>query len=215
MRHDENRTERPHAHKPSMWHPAFTLTILIACFGSSVVADRTNPENPRSFVERFMREETEGARLTDDGYRQASTYFVHPSPFSKNPTVFVIGNEFLVWDPMKNTEGNRARINVEIDPKGHIDGQLRFTPAGKNFLKSFILFNLLYVPESANDAQPSDNPAEKVPRSGHWLIADPNDTVVLTAKTATRYVTEMRDKSTDPIVKKNADATLAQLAKLH
>jgi len=163
-----------------------------------------------------MRAETEGGRLTYDGYRQVSTYFVRPSPFSKMPKVFVIGNEFLVWDPVKGTEGDRAKVNVEIDPKGHIDRQLRFTPAGQNFLKNFAVFDLLYVPaEPDNDKQASDDSAEKNPRPGHWLIDGPNDTAVLTVKTATRYVADMQAVSTDPTTKKNAEATLAQLAKLH
>jgi len=47
-----------------------------------------------------------------------------------------------------------------------------------------------------------------------WLIEGPNDTLMLDVATATRYVTERLDKTSDAIVKSNADKTLASLAKL-
>lgn len=48
-----------------------------------------------------------------------------------------------------------------------------------------------------------------------WLIDGSDTTEWTTVEAAIRYVTEMRDHATDPLIKKNADRTLAMLNRIH
>jgi hypothetical protein len=48
-----------------------------------------------------------------------------------------------------------------------------------------------------------------------WQIREPPGLPWTTVNTAVRYVLERREKSNDPVIKKNADKTLAWLLKLH
>ena len=75
------------------------------------------------------------------------------------------------------------------------------------------MYSLIYTNRKSEDRATGESAAESTSPS-RWLISDPNDTLMLTVRTATRYVTEARDKSKDPVLKKNADETLAKLAKL-
>ena len=48
-----------------------------------------------------------------------------------------------------------------------------------------------------------------------WQIDDPRGIPWTTVNTAIRYALEMRNKTTDPALKKNSDDTLAKLLQLH
>jgi hypothetical protein len=48
-----------------------------------------------------------------------------------------------------------------------------------------------------------------------WKIEGPLPEPLVTVDKAIRYLTELRDKSPDPVIKKNADHTLAKLKSLH
>ncbi|HTS13875.1 MAG TPA: hypothetical protein VMH00_17270 [Candidatus Limnocylindrales bacterium] len=49
--------------------------------------------------------------------------------------------------------------------------------------------------------------------NGQWKIENPQDGAWASVSAAARYVKEARSKTTDPVMQKNADATLAILAK--
>jgi len=57
--------------------------------------------------------------------------------------------------------------------------------------------------------------AREVNGSLEWRISGPLRQPQISIGTAIRYVTEMRDKATHAVVRKNADQTLAKLKALH
>jgi hypothetical protein len=63
---------------------------------------------------------------------------------------------------------------------------------------------------------PNGKLIEKKPiGSRFWQIQGSPGLPWTTVNTAIRYVLEMRDKTSDPAIKKNTDQTLAELMKLH
>jgi len=54
---------------------------------------------------------------------------------------------------------------------------------------------------------------KEVSGAREWRIEETDAAIWLTVETAIRYVTQMRDQSNDPVIKRNADRTLAVLAR--
>jgi hypothetical protein len=174
----------------------------------------TEPQSPKQVVERFVKMETNGERLTPDGWREASVFFVRPSPFPQHPRIFVIGDNFLVWDPVISIADNKAEVPVEVDPQGQIDGHLRFAPPSRRFFKTSAYFHLVFTDKHWR-LGPQGDPNEELTGPSRWLISSPNDTVILTLSAAIRYVSRQRRENTDLTIKRNADLTLTKLKALH
>ncbi len=101
---------------------------------------------------------------------------------------------------------------------GKIDGALRYTPSPKaQFMKTSFLYHMVAVPECLKIYAPDGKTVVEKRPVGYrvWQIQGSPGPPLTTANTAIRYVLEMRDKTTDPAIKKNADQTLAKLSRLH
>jgi hypothetical protein len=189
---------------------------IISTFASRNLTAQFAPadaKSPKAVVASFVEVETEGGRLTPEGWRKASAFFVRSSPFTPDTTIVVIEKSYSVWDPMV-IPPNTTSVTVEIRPLGQIDSILRYTAPTRRFYKTSRHFNLVQT-DHRWEVGAKGEPSKKVTVPMQWLIDGPNDTLMLDVATAIRYVTDRRDKTSDPTVKSNADKTLASLAKLH
>jgi hypothetical protein len=97
---------------------------------------------------------------------------------------------------------------------GKIDSSLRYTPPKTEFVETGFLYHLVAVPAYSNGSD--GKLVDKKPIGSRlWQIQGSPRPPWTTVNTAIRYVLEMRNKTTDPAIKKNADQTLAELMKLH
>jgi hypothetical protein len=192
----------------------FIIGILFALGTGTLTAQsqKTDAKSPKEVVEQFVKMETEGGRLTPDGWREASAYFVHPSPFTPDAKVVLIGKSYSVWDPMKMPSGTTT-VSVEINLLGQLDSALRFTPPTRRFYKNSRYFNLILTDRHLELGGKGEK-SKEVTGPERWMIDGPSDTLMLNIVTAIRYVSEARDKATNPSMKKNADSTLIRLKSL-
>jgi hypothetical protein len=184
------------------------VLILVSSLFAQQKPDQT--KFPKQVVEEFVQIETSGGRLTLDGWRRASVFFVRPDPFTPHPKIFVIRSEFSVWDPSTRPSNRNSEILVDIDPLGEIDSKLRFKTEERKFAKTSLAYKLALA--SSRWTLKSDGELDgeqSVPPQ--WLISDPNDSVTLTVSAATRYVAEQRSQTADPALRTNADQTLSKL----
>src|SRR5438270_9121017 len=56
-------------------------------------------KSPKTVVEEFWKMDTEGGRLTDDGWRAADSFFARPIEPPKERVICVIYGDFAVRDP--------------------------------------------------------------------------------------------------------------------
>jgi hypothetical protein len=101
---------------------------------------------------------------------------------------------------------------------GKIDANLRYTPLPpKQSFKSGRGYDLVAVPAHTLVSVPgTKKPEEKVNTNvTYWKVKGSPHNPWTTVNTAIRYVLEMREKATDPAIKKNADQTIAKLLRLH
>ncbi len=171
----------------------------------------TEAKSPKEVVEQFLKMETQGGRITPEGWRKASTFFVRPSRPSRDIRVFVVYRDYAVWNPV--IKGTTATVMMDIYSEGRIDSALRYTPPDAHSYKSGIMFKLVLT-DKYWELGPHGNATTEVAGPREWRIDEASPMLVLNAQSAIRYVNEMRDRTTDPVTKKNARTTLLALKHL-
>jgi hypothetical protein len=167
-------------------------------------------------VDHVWRLAIQGELLTPDGWRQACEVFTSPTPFSGNKAILVMSND---WGPSyeDKLKGDGTDVELGYTAMGTVDSALRYAPPQRTeFIKTGFLYHLVAVPAYSIMYGPDGKVVEKKPiGSRFWQIQGSPGQPWTTVNTAIRYVLEMRDKTTDPAVRNNADQTLAKLMRLH
>lgn len=181
---------------------------------------------PDKVVENVWKLATQGDLLSPEGWdKMARGFFLHPapSPGSKLNLIKPTGDKVILvvsngWGIVNTSvEGSKARVAVEYYDAGRIDAKLRYTP-GKEpdpIGKTEMLYTLVFAPTHWETYKGNGLEIAEV-RTGPdgWQIETPQGPRWTTVNTAIRYVLEMRNKTTDPAVRKNADETLTRLLQL-
>ena len=105
-----------------------SLTSLLARFvdvGALLGAEQKPavPGSPQDLLERYRRMDSQGERLTDDGWLRASKFFVKPEPPPKSRVIAVMKAETVNYVALK---GDSAYGFVDCDAVGQIDSRGRF-----------------------------------------------------------------------------------------
>jgi len=146
---------------------------------------------------------------------KACRLYTNPTPFPGNKVILVMSN---AWGLASEHKLNDDSIAVELGytDMGKIDSVLRYTPSPKAvFMKTALSHHLVAAPAYLIYGQDGKTLVEKKPLGYRvWQIQGSPGLPWTTVNTAIRYVLEMRDKTTDPIIK-NAERTIAKLLELH
>jgi len=198
-----------------------TCAVLLVLASSGLRAQRpvawpASTNSATETVELLWISASAGDLLTSTGWLSASGLFTDPLPPPK-AGVRVMSN---YWGPpgaLRKLGDNAVDVLVGCWHLGTIDAALRFAPAPKtDAVKESELYHLVFAPthgrtfENGKILQSEDRGYP--PR---WQISRPLDMPFTTVNTAIRYVLEKREKTSDPVIKKNADKTLAALLRLH
>jgi hypothetical protein len=212
------------AYAPERW------LAQIRCFGRTSACgmpDRVPKAQPRQqriegrapneVVDEIWRMATQGQLLTPGGWHIAAGFFTDPRPFPANEKILVVSNH---WGPAYQTssDGHTAQVALGYFDAGTIDAKLRYSPPPKtDFIKTAFGYTLVTVPSYLMMYGPDGKTlVEKRPTGALvWVIKGAQRPPATTVNTAIRYVLEMRQKTTNQIIKANANQTLAQLLKLH
>jgi hypothetical protein len=169
---------------------------------------QTKERSPRTVMEEFWKLEIEGGRLTAEGWRRANTFFVRPMPVPASKEVIVIDRDFSVWDPIIN--GNNAQVMIGIRSLGTIDSSLQYLPPNSDAVKEGVGYHLL-LSDKHWEFGGDGTTLKEVTGVPEWRIDHTGTKIFLTVETARRYISEARDKTTDSLIKRNADRALAAL----
>jgi hypothetical protein len=172
---------------------------------------RTSPDQ---IIEQLWTEATNGALLTPDGWKASSGLFTQPDAAPHGKTVHVIDND---WAINKSAiSGNTAKIIVGYSDAGQIDSALRYSPPKPTkFFKTGFQYSLVLISEDRSPESNGQRVSDKPGQLPKWkILGTPSmfpGTPWTTVNTAIRYVLEERSKTEDPVIKKNAENTLAAL----
>ena len=195
----------------------FIVLVAVLALRVSAQSPLGSGLSPTSLVERLWKEATEGELLTPDGWNRASRFFVHHDTFAENSVLRVVSNNWGIEH--SSVHNDSAEVVLEYWEAGTVDASLRYTPPTKtDFYKNAVVYHLILAPTHWTMFK-SDGKVitGKEERTGpdEWQIKEPTGLPWTTVNTAVRYVLEKREKSKDPVIRKNADETLARLLKLH
>lgn len=177
--------------RPISWSILLVVIVGSLAFAQSNQID----DSPKAVVEQLMRMTENGALLTPDGWKQAGVLFARPSKHPHGSSVSVISGYFV---KRGSVDDQHAEVPVVIENAGRIDASLRFVSPDSRQFKPTTTYHLVRIGQSPEQ----------------WKIADAQGEAWTGVDGAIKYVTEMRAKAADPVVRKNADATLEMLKQL-
>jgi hypothetical protein len=162
-------------------------------------------------VEEFSKFETAGGRLTSSGWNKSAIWFAHPPVSPRRTALLVTDNSYSVWDPvMKGPNVALVIVGVTGDV-WRISSKMQVSrdPSSQG-PKSGIAYKLIQT-DKHWEIGPDGKTLTEVVGKPEWRIEGTGDTIWLTKETAIRYLTESRDNAKDPLIKHNADQTIAFL----
>ena len=179
--------------------------------------ERIEGRTPKEVVDEVWRLATQGQLLNLEGWRVASGFFTEPTPFPANEKILVVSND---WGPAYDWRSNENTPEVALGytDAGSIDAMLRYSPPPKSdYIKTAFAYSLVTVPAYIMMYGPDGKTlVERKPTGTRvWQIKGSQGPPFTTVNTAIRYVLEMRNKTHDADIRKNADQALAKLEQLH
>lgn len=158
----------------------------------------TYPKATEKVVQQYEKFVAEGALLTPEGWAKASKLFDKPGPYPRDAVIFLMSTGGAIGETW--VKGDHAEAQTKwTDALGTIDRTLR------------------YKPPECTDCTMSTFIYHLVRRSnagGEWRMDYSLDSRMATPDKALAYVIRMRDQSTDPAIRKNAEKTIAILKRL-
>jgi hypothetical protein len=154
-----------------------------------------------SVFKEFCKLDNDGGQLTPDGWRKIASLFVHPQPGPPRGGIVTIVDGCALSNA-EITDDGKAGIMREVialcvlHPDTGLLEQGDLPPGG---IKQREDFSLVQTDAHTPHASPS------------WKIEGRVPEPSMTVEAAIRYVTELRDKTTNPGIRKNSERALAGL----
>jgi hypothetical protein len=167
---------------------------------------------PAEVVDELWRRANQGDLLTEEGWETTNAFFTEPLPFPGTNKIKVVSN---YWGPASEIGSDVDGVEVYLGflDAGEIDGSLRYTPPPKPYtMKMALSYRLMTMPAYDRWYGPDGKLVEKKPSgSRFWQIKGKPGPPMATVNTAIRYVLETRKQTHNPVIRENADRTLAVL----
>jgi hypothetical protein len=165
------------------------ITLFVALL--SAACANALAQEPIVVIQRFVRMDVEGKRLSADGWREADQFFTHHSTPPREKRIIVIAKRYKVSE---STLPANAGYYLGYWQIGRLDSSLRLHPFASKVETRFFDKFAVHKTEAG------------------WKIEGRQPTEMhLTPNAAVRYLSEMRDRSTDVSVRSNAAKSIAIL----
>ena len=196
---------------------ALSVLLIVAALPAAVQGQNQAVQgpSPRDIVERLWIDATAGNLLTPAGLKRASSHYEFaPDYLAKR--IRVVSNDWAF--DSETIDGQKASVIIGFFELGTLDSRLRFrdTPDDPCGSKDFAVHKLdvkqTYIYDYGSDGKTL---LAKKPVGFAWGLEQSQGYRWATVNATIRYVLEMRAKTADPEIKKNADKTIATLLRYH
>jgi hypothetical protein len=197
----------PAVRRPS----AAALIVLLGVIGAVSQVSKSQRKPTELVVKRYEKFIADGSLLTPGGWKRASKLFEGSDAYPPNGGIWVVSTGGLVGEDW--VKGDRAQVETKWnDSFGTIDSSLRLKPSDPSgSIMMGEIFSLVFVHQQSRTKGTGE--ASEAPGLGEWKI-EGHRVRTATVPVAIRYLTEMRDQSSDPVVRRNAAKTIAALKRL-
>ena len=190
-----------------------SLCLTVASAEVFRQAQGTSTNSPKEVGAAFWKLETEGGRLSPEGWRKAQDFFVRLGAAPQKKNVAVISAKVKCATDERNVKENRTEIVNQCIDLGRIDDRLRYSDPGYDRYDKINVVHILVLTDKHWEVGASGTEKEVIgPLT--WRIENPEPVIWITVHAALQYVTKARQETAEPELRKNADRTLAALAKL-
>jgi len=173
----------------------------------------TQPRSPNEVLEQFCRMDAEGKQLSPEGETEVTGLLDFQKPWAQHPEIIVV-KDYVVRGPDRQKDTTRFVVDYQV--WGRLGSSLRFER-----LEGLVVNHPIrvreYIPLFRTDKHievGNDGRWQQVKGVLEWRIGTVPSAPHVSVDTAIRYVTELRDKSSDPIIKTNADRAVDDLRTL-
>jgi hypothetical protein len=196
------------------------ILAIVLAFSVIAVWAQVPPELPtesaKDVVERLWCMATSGYLLTSTGWNSVSKLFVQPDVRPASKDIVVMSNYWGVSEKRESATSSKADILTEYEEVGRLDSALRFTTKlhssdGKTWMAYHVALTTIHIPVLKADGKTVER---EIAGPVQWRIQGHPDFAWTTVNTAICYVIEMRAKTNDPVIKKNANDSIAILMRL-
>jgi hypothetical protein len=195
------------------------LIVMAAAIATGTISAQTTSidfwQFPDKVVEKYWEMGIRGELLTSAGWKAASNYCTKPNLDSQDGSFYVYSQYYGIVGI--STNGDQADVDMEYLDAGRIDSNLHYSaPPKVTAFKTAFEFHLVRTPNYMRYFGPDGKTeVERKLIGSVWKIEGAQPHPWTTVNTAIRYVLETRSKTDDPVIKKNADETIAKLLTLH
>ncbi|MGA9964280.1 MAG: hypothetical protein WBQ10_03665 [Terriglobales bacterium] len=190
------------------------LVISITVIAAVAQAPQSNEKATERVVRQYEKLIADGALLTPEGWKKTSRIFGCSNPYPKGGEVLLTSQAGLIGENW--VRGDRAEVEWKgTDFRGSIDSDLRYKPAlhSSDVIPAILDYSLVFTNKHIDIEEGGST--KEVLGTWEWKIEGPQSERWATVERAIIYVREMRDKSDDPAIKKNANKTIAILKRLN
>jgi hypothetical protein len=172
-------------------------------------AHRAPPKPTELVIRRYEKLVARGAFLTPEGWKKASRLYQRPDPYPRDSEIEVISTGGLIAENWMH--GDEAEVETKWDDfYGTIDSALRYKPPpyGGRIMMGQLFAMVRTLQQGGTDER--DKTTGIIGRE-EWKIKGPQNVRFATIPAAIKYVEEIRDQSKDPVIRENANKTIAAL----
>jgi hypothetical protein len=193
---------------------ARAVALLVAMSPAAIAQAPQSSGKPTELVVRQYEQFIAGGEfLTPDGWKKASRIFVRSNPYPNDGEVFLTSKAGLVGETW--VRGDRAEVERKwTDFFGSIGSDLAYKPADPttSVLPAVYDYSLRFTNQHIDVGEGGST--QEVLGAWEWKIEGPQRERWATVERAIIYVREMRNKSNNAKIKKNANKTIAILERL-
>jgi hypothetical protein len=197
-----------------MFIPAL-LFVVTSATGQTI---KSNGKPTENVVVQYEKLVESGAFLTSEGWCRAAKLYAESPMFPAQGEISLMGTGGAVGENW--VRNGKAEVETKwTDYYGTIDSALRYRrpnrppPFDVPVTMTGYIFSLVYT-NKHREIGKNGQILREVIGPWEWKMQEPRMTRWTTVDQAIAYVALMRDKIDDPVIKKNADKTIAALKRL-
>jgi hypothetical protein len=195
-------------------HFAILLSIALTLATNSAVPQTPKPPDIPTVrvVKQYLRLVARREFLSPGGWARAGKLFEATGPYPADSEISLMNTGGLVGEDW--VKGDTAQVETKwTDYLGSIGSNLQYKPAQFDCMVTIYTYLLTYT-NKHRDLTADGSVKRETTGPPEWKMQGPEKIRWATPRRALEYVQAKHDQSTDPVIRKNAEKTIAALKRI-